>query len=433
TDIDRRSVERLAATAPPLPDPWTDEQRRAFVDLLLAGPPAIRVIETLDQRDLWRRVLPEWTAVRARPQRNAYHRFTVDRHLLETAANAARLADRVDRPDLLVIAALLHDIGKGRPGDHTEVGVGLAAGITSRMGYPAADVEVICRLVEHHLLLSEVATRRDLDDPTTVMRVVSSVASASQLQLLAALTEADSLATGSAAWGPWKAELVGRLVERVLHVLEGGELSEVVEASFPTPAALERLARGGRVLEGAGDTLVVMADDRPGMFSRVAGVLALHGLDVMSAAAHSRAGRALSEFHVRGRLRPEIRWERVVADLERALDGRLALQSRLAERSRTYRRRDARGPRPGVHVRVDNHASAEWTVIDVHASDGEGVLYRITRAFAELDLDIRSAKVETQAGTVVDAFYVSDAHGAKITDTDTLAELERAITHSLAE
>jgi [protein-PII] uridylyltransferase len=251
--------------------------------------------------------------------------------------------------------------------------------------------------------------------------------------LLAALTEADSLATGSSAWGPWKAELVSRLVERVLHVLEGGELSEIVETSFPMPAALERLEQGGRVLDGSGDTLVVMAEDRPGIFSRVAGVLALHGLDVTSAAAHSRGGRALSEFHVRGRLRPDIRWDRVIADLDRALDGRLALHARLAERSRTYRRRDIRGARAGVHVRVDNHASAEWTVIDVHAPDGEGVLYRITRALAELDLDIRSAKVETQAGRVVDAFYVSDALGAKITDADTLAELERAITHSLAE
>ena len=169
--------------------------------------------------------------VRARPQRNPYHRYTVDRHLLETAAHAARLSRFVGRPDLLVTAALLHDLGKGYEGDHTEVGVELSLIIGARMGFAPEDVTTLTALVEHHLLLPDVATRRDIDDPTTIERVATVVGSEPRLRLLAALTEADGLATGSAAWGPWKAELVSQLVERVAHVLGGG---------FPAPSATDR-------------------------------------------------------------------------------------------------------------------------------------------------------------------------------------------------
>ena len=220
--IHRASLDRLAAALAPLPDPWPEEARAAFVDLLLAGHRAIPVIEALDQMGLWERVLPEWPAVRSKPQRNAYHRFTVDRHLIETAANAADLVARTDRPDLLVLGALLHDIGKGFPGDHTDVGIDLLATIGPRMGLPPDDVAVLQSMVRHHLLLPDVATRRDLDDPATTTAVAEAVGDQLTLGLLAGLTEADSLATGPAAWGRWKADLVRDLVRRTAHVLGGG-------------------------------------------------------------------------------------------------------------------------------------------------------------------------------------------------------------------
>ena len=433
TVIDRMSLERLVNDAPILPDPWPRDARDLFVELLRAGGPAISVIEALDHRGVWVRILPEWAPVRSRPQRNAYHRYTVDRHLLETVANAARLAPGVDRPDLLVIGALLHDLGKRDTGDHVEVGVELARQLGPRLGFPEPDVDVLAALVEHHLLLSEVSIRRDLDDPATSRRVAEQISSVSTLRLLAALTEADSLATGPAAWGPAKAQLVGLLVERVTHVLEGGEPEGIEVAEFPSPQQLDRLGEPGDHIEARDKVLTVMTDDRPGIFSKVAGVLALHGLDVVSAAAYSSdEGRALAEFRVVDRVRNAPPWDRVERDLLRSLDGRLALQARVAERARAYAGTRPAGSRPpSATVHFDNRASQAATVIDVTAGDGIGVLYRITRALAELDVDIRSARVQTLGEAVVDAFYVVDRRGEKITDPETEAEIERAILHHL--
>jgi len=433
TIIDRQSLEDLATRAPALGDPWSPEARSLLVELLLSGRPAIRVIESLDQRGIWTRILPEWQRVRARPQRNAYHRYTVDRHLLEATAEAARLAPHLERGDLLVVAALLHDLGKGGDGDQADVGVDLAREVAARMGYADEDVATISALVRHHLLLGEVALRRDLDDPTTIERVAATVGSISRLRLLAALTEADSLATGPSAWVPPKAERVGLLVERVAGLLGGGETDRPRYSPFPSPDQLDRLSEGTEHIDTAANVLTVMTSDRPGLLSRVAGVLALHGLDVEAAASHTTdEGRALAEFRVNDRSRAERAWPRVVADLRLALDSRLAINARLAERARAY----ARIGRPKIafgatRVSFDDDASSDATVIDVQTDDGIGVLYRITTALAEFDLDIRSARVQTLGTHVVDAFYARDGQGAKITDSHALGEIERAIVHSL--
>ncbi|MFM8906272.1 MAG: HD domain-containing protein, partial [Actinomycetota bacterium] len=188
---------------------------------LLEGDSAIPVWEALEQRDLISKVLPEWAAVRCKPQRNAFHRYTVDRHLWQTAANAATLVSRVNRPDLLVLGALFHDLGKGYPGDHTEAGLALFAKIGPRMGLNDDDVRTVSTLIEHHLLLPDVATRRDISDDMTVEFVAARVGDLGTLQLLAALTEADALATGPTAWGGWKEELVRTLITRVTQRLSG--------------------------------------------------------------------------------------------------------------------------------------------------------------------------------------------------------------------
>ena len=432
TQLDRATLARLAAEAPAPDVPWSEATRAAFVDLLSAGPPAIVLLEALDQQGLWERYVPEWPSVRSKPQRNAYHTFTVDRHLWETAVGAAALAGRVSRPDLLALAGLFHDIGKGGPGDHTDNGVALLARIGPRMGLGAADTAALVALCRHHLLLADVATRRDLDDPATIDAVAGALGDREVLGLLAALTEADSLATGPAAWSDWKAGLVRTLVARVDHVLRGGRAAEVAEA-FPTDEQAALLAARRQVLVAESDRLTVVTPDRPGLFSRVAGVLALHGLGVLDAAVGGDGEWALEVFRVESSFGPTITWDRVLADLELALSGRLALRARLADRARTYARR--RAPvtvdRVEPEVRVDLDASPVATVVEVHARDALGVLHRITGALSDLDLDIVSAKVQTLGADVVDSFYVRAGDGTKVSDPAVLAEIERALLHAL--
>jgi [protein-PII] uridylyltransferase len=431
--IDRDTLERLALESPPLPEPWPDEARWLFTDLLTVGHAAIPVIEALDQLGLFHRLIPEWEPNRNRPQRNAYHRFTVDRHLCEAAAEAAALVERVDRPDLLVVGALLHDIGKGYPGDHTEVGIDLVGRIGTRMGFGDEEVVALVSMCRHHLLLPDVATRRDLDDDGTIRSVATQVGSVETLQLLHALTEADSIATGPAAWGSWKAGLVAELVARTTHVLRGGDASEVAEGAFPTDMHRRLLERRAVVVEGDGDTLTVVVPDRPGLFSRIAGVLSLNGADVLEASAHTEDGMALEVYRVRGAFDGGIKWERIERDVLDAISGRLALRARLADRARTYPAPRPTAARPTTpRVLVDNHTSDLATVVEVQAPDGIGVLYRLTQALLEVDLDIVSAKVQTLGSDAVDAFYVRDRDGSKVTDSAYLAEIERAILHALA-
>ncbi|MEJ7583277.1 MAG: ACT domain-containing protein [Acidimicrobiales bacterium] len=178
--------------------------------------------------------------------------------------------------------------------------------------------------------------------------------------------------------------------------------------------------------------LTVVAPDRPGLFSRVAGVLSLHGLGVLSAdAISSDDGMALEHFRVQPPRDEPIDWTRVTADLDRALAGRLAVRARLADRARTYARTGRKPVVAPARVLTDNGASAGATVLEVHAPDAIGVLFRITRALAELDVDIRTAKVQTLGDTVIDAFYVRGPDGAKIDDPAHIAELERAVLHAV--
>jgi [protein-PII] uridylyltransferase len=425
--IGRAALEALVASVPEGPDPWPAEMRGALVRALAAGPPAIAALEALDQRGLLVRALPEWAAVRNRPQRNAYHRFTVDRHLLEAAAQAAAFTDRVSRPDLLVVGALLHDIGKGFPGDHTDVGMQIVAVVARRMGFPPEDVAVLVDLVRNHLLLADAATRRDLDDPATVDTVAAAVHDQTRLELLAALTEADSLATGPAAWGPWKAGLVTALVQRVATRLAGGEVERaplVTERHRGFMRQVERLGRS--VVAAEVPNVTVVARDRSGLLSAVTGVFALRGLDVRSADIAGEDGFAVETFVVepaRGRW-PDFK---LVADeLEAVLRGTFPLEERLAEQARTYAAaRRPVSPRPVQRsATADNAASAISTVVEVRAEDAVGLLYRVTRALFALDLDVVAARVATLGHEVVDAFYVRDAAtGGKVTDPARIAHI----------
>lgn len=433
--IDRASLNRLGDLSPQWPDPWPAGASDDLVALLLEGEAAIPVLESLDQRNLLVRVLPEWSSVRSKPQRNAFHRYTVDRHLWQTVANAAELVHRVVRPDLLVLAALFHDLGKGYPGDHTEVGIELFAEIGTRMGMPESDLRIISLLIEHHLLLADTATRRDLSDDATITMVAGHLQSTVVLDLLHALTQADSLATGPSAWSDWKAELVALLVERARHVLGGGDMTEVMWRLFPDASVLELMAAGDIAIHTQPDRVTVVSPDKPGTFSRVAGVLSLYNMDVLGAEAHSdEQGMAASEFRVSSQ-HGDIDWEPIENNLRLALSGRLALDSRLADRAANARpRRATSALAPAAPtVRFDDSASSNATFLEVRAPDTVGVLHRITKAIADCGLDIRHARVLTLGNEVVDSFYVREPSGGRIDDEAYKNEISRAILHSLSE
>ncbi|WP_280410043.1 [protein-PII] uridylyltransferase, partial [Nocardia brasiliensis] len=232
------TLNRLSEDAPELREPWPKDALNDLLVLLGAGRGVIDAIEALDRTGLWGRLLPEWGAVRDLPPRDALHTWTVDRHLMETVAYASGMSTRVARPDLLALGALLHDIGKGRAGDHSVVGAELATHIGRRLGLWPSDVRTLSAMVRHHLLLPDTATRRDLADPATVQHVVDTLGGDPELlELLHTLAEADSLATGPGVWGDWKASLIGDLVRRCRLVMAGGELPQ------PEPIAPELIAK----------------------------------------------------------------------------------------------------------------------------------------------------------------------------------------------
>ncbi|MGW1174492.1 [protein-PII] uridylyltransferase [Kitasatospora sp. NPDC002543] len=437
--LSHATVRRLAAECRPLPVPWPDEAREQLVTLLGAGEPAVPVWEALEAQGLVRRLLPDWERVRCRPQRNAVHRWTVDRHLVETAARAAAMTRRVARPDLLLIAALLHDIGKGWPGDHSEAGEVIVRDLGARMGFGPADTETLAVLVRHHLMLVDTATRRDPDDPATVEAVTKVVATLPELELLHALTEADALATGPAAWSGWRASLVNGLVARVAGRLAGtgappaetaptAEQERLaVEAARTGQPALSLRVRseasgpGGPVgAEPMGVELNLAVPDRPGLLGTAAGVLALHRLAVRSAGLRELdpvgAGpvlllswRVAAEY---GEL-PEA--ARLRADLRRALDGSLDVARRLAERDAAApRRRGIPTPPPLVAV-APAVASATATVLEVRAHDAPGLLHRIGRALDGAGVRVRTAHVSTLGAEAVDSFYLTDGAGRPLT------------------
>jgi [protein-PII] uridylyltransferase len=432
--IAKGSLHRLADRMPPPGDPWEPAVRQSLVALLGLGPPAIDKIESLDQHDLLVRLIPEWSTVRNKPQRNAYHTFTVDRHLLETAALAAQFTSTVERPDLLLIGALLHDIGKGYPGNHTEVGMNVVHTLAIRMGFPPQDVAVLVDLVRHHLLLPDTATRRDLDDPTTIARVARAAGDQTTLHLLAALTEADSRATGPSAWGAWKAGLVADLVARTDKVLLG-ETAPV--GPDPILAAhhdlLDEVRRSGLPsVSLRPPQVIVAAPDRRGMFSSVAGVLALNGMNVRAANVSSEGGGAVEVFTVevaRGNW-PDT--AKLRQDLIAVLSDDIALGERLSERERVYSHRRQSAAHPlDRGVSFDLEASESATVVEVRAADEIGLLHRITRTLFEADLDVVSARVSTLGEMVVDAFYVRTSTGAKVTEPERLAAITHAVEREL--
>lgn len=427
--IARATCEWLAAYCPPLPAPWPGEARAALVTLLGAGSGLVPAWETCDRYGLVDGWLPEWTRLRSLPQHNPVHRFTLDRHLVQTAAEASRYAREVERPDLLLLGALLHDIGKGlagegaaaRPGrherggisvDHSTVGAPIAEAVAARIGLPAPEVALIGTLVRLHLLLPDVATRRDLADPKTIAAVAGAVGDPTTLDLLHALVRADAAATGPAAWSDWKGRLVAELVGRVRTALDTGAL--------PAPPAPDPALVAGPlpVVHLTGEQVAVAAADRRGLLATVAGCLALHRLEVISADATTVDGRALVQCRVQPRYGLPPDPIALGSDLRRAVAGDVSVTQRLRGRALS-----ARGSGAAPRVVWHRDAATDAVLLELRAADAAGLLYRVAGALDETGAQVRAARISTLGGDVVDAFYLLGGWP----DDDTRARLEAAV------
>ena len=438
--ISGSTLSRLADSAPELRTPWPRDALKDLLVLLAAGPTTVATVEALDRTGLWGRLFPEWGAVRDLPPRDAIHIWTVDRHLVETVSRASAFTTRVSRPDLLVLGALLHDIGKGRGGDHSVIGAELAVQVCTRLGLWPSDIDILSAMVRYHLLLPDTATRRDLQDPQTIADVISALhGDPVLLELLDALAEADSLATGPGVWGDWKASLIGDLVRRCRMVMAGESLPQ---ADPIDPHHLSLAAdRGVHVDMTPGESahtynVTMIAPDKRGLLSKAAGVLALNSLRVHSAAINGASGAAINTFVVSPQFGSPPAAELLRQQFILALEGELDVIASLEKRDREtahYGTGRVGESKPAVPV---NSAPAPprilWRdgsdpgqlMVEIRTTDRTGLLAMLTNVFERSAVDIAWAKITTLGSSVVDVFGLTVPASSSVDEVRTSLERE---------
>jgi [protein-PII] uridylyltransferase len=407
-ELSPASAARLVREGAALHEPWPEAARQLFVRLLAAGRGLRAVWETLEETGGLDRLLPEWERIRLLPHASVIHRFTVDRHLVETCIEASALIRTVSRPDVLVVAALLHDIGKGELTEHSVAGEPIARAVSRRLGFDERSVELVGILVRWHLLLAETASSRDPDDPATATRVTDRIGDLEALELLRALTEADARATAPKAWSSWRASLVDTLCRRCAQALGGAAAPEprrLPSAEVEVPKAVRKGASWIDVeLGDDGARVTVLAPDRLGLLADVAALFATQRANVRAARAWNQGGTAVSVWDVAdAHLDPAVLRQRFGA----IIDGRLDPAERL-------RRSLGEGLAPTVVVRPE--ASDQATVIEVRAADRTGVLHLVCAALASEGVSVRSAHVDTLGPQAVDVFYVQEEGAGALSD-----------------
>lgn len=406
---------------------WDDRKRELFIELLATGEPLIEVWEALDQAGIISMMLPQWDVIRCAPQRNSVHRFTVDRHLIQTVVEASKFTTMVARPDILLIASLLHDIGKARLEDHSILGAKLSREITVTMGFSKLDQELIELLVRHHLLLPETATKRDLEDPATVSIITAEIKSQFVLNHLHHLTIADAQATSAIASSNWRLNLISQLVDLVKQTLVGESLPIEPELDLELP--LNSHGVGISIApQQDGYLITVSVPDSQGVLAKIAGFLSLQRLAVRSAKTKTVADRAISYWHVLPLFgdAPEI--DLLRSELTRVITGALDIAAQLAAQENSqFKRAEAVAPVKVIFPEV----SSNYTIIEVRAPDRTALLYRIAATISAQQLDIFAAIVATHGATVDDVFYVRTKGGARLSPTQS-EQLGQAIMAELA-
>ena len=417
--ISMDSLEKLSASLSSgvglLPNPWPRDARENLITLIGAGSAMVQIFEALDQEEIIFHWIPEWKKVRSLPQRNVLHRHTVDRHMVETAVQAAALTRQVHRPDLLLFSALFHDIGKGTEEDHSERGERLIDPLARRIGFSDEDVAIIKLLVKHHLLLSATATRRDLDDPATISSVAEVIPDLQTLELLHALSIADGEATGRAAWTEWKASLVSDLVKRVELAITDNTVALQPELTDSQRAKADK----GELSVSIEDrtsiySIEIVVPDKTGLLSTVAGVLNLLRLDVRSARTKSHGNSAVMEWLVIPDPHAPTLTEKVLHhELEEALRNKSSLTQRIEDRIAAYAQLPTI-PVPDPVVDIFADAATDATIIEVRSHDRPALLFGIGDSITKSNIDIRSAIVTTLGAEAIDTLYVTEIGGGPL-------------------
>lgn len=475
------------------------EANKIFLDILCADEDPETALRRMNEAGVFGRFIPDFGRVVAQMQYNMYHHYTVDEHtifaigilhdveqgrLSEEAPIATEVVHKVLSRRVLYVAVFLHDIAKGRPGDHSEVGAKVARRICPRLGFSAEETETVAWLVLYHLAMSDTAFKRDIDDPKTIQDFAALVQSPERLRLLLVLTVCDIRAVGPNVWNAWKAALLRDLYWRTEEVLSGGISSEgraqrvehakealrVALADWPKREAEAHIKRGYPsywlsadtethlrhahvVREAERQKLPLMIDahvdgyrdvteitiytaDHPGLFSRIAGAMAVSGVSIEGANIITLAnGMALDTFYVQdeaegGAFDSDERVKRLSDNIEKVLSGGMRPVQELARQRSTIPSR-FRVFKVAPRVLIDNKASATHTVIEVNGRDRPALLYNLTTAITRLNLMISTARIATYGAHAVDVFYVKDALGSKIDNKAKLTRIRKKLLEVL--
>jgi [protein-PII] uridylyltransferase len=472
------------------------EARRIFLDLLLKHGNPERSLRRMNELGVLSAFIPEFEAIVAMMQFNVYHHYTVDEHIIQTISCLAQiergelveelpvasgiLQDGINRR-VIYVALLLHDIGKGRPEDHSILGAQMARRIAPRLGLEPEECETVEWLVRYHLLMSDMAQKRDIGDPRTVRDFAKAVKTRKRLDLLTVLTVCDIRGVGPGTWNNWKAMLLRQLYKQTAEALEGGleNVNRENRKDDAKDALRERLKTWGKaaldhetsrhyapywqglstnthevfasLLQDLGDNEIRIdlhpdpdrdatracfaLVDHPGIFSRLAGALALVGANVVDARTYtSKDGYATAVFWVQdteGKPYEVTRLPRLRQMIDKTLRGEVVAREALKDRDKLKKRdREFRFP---THITFDNEGSEIYTIIEVDTRDRPGLLYDLTRTLAANNIYIASAVIATYGAQVVDTFYVKDMFGLKLHQKHKQEALDRKLRAAIAE